>query len=372
MLTKIAIALAALLAICLALVIWSLHEERRGYLAAVFAPDGQSIYALEREVSATVLGFGYEFWTPPARVSIHRDRFRLINVRLADGRRSTVQEFPPSPLEGTSISAYHGAIFGVSRGALRWADGSHLDYTIAVERSEQPVSRTFVVQRQWSSESQRYIEKTPWQEGYGSGGGGVPEQLSGDREVIVAPGDELLPCAIVMLTKGAPNARVLADTAACRKKYPDGYTAATMGAFSQRTEIERVQTMTRTYADLVAAGKARGQNEGEAMLGANKRMQELGYYPKTPTITAQPASCDHVSPVFRISDEEFRVGLFQDIERAIRHPGSAEDRGGTYVRHQAFDTSEKLNAYLGERRDATFYVDGLGGCWQLVVNYYNR
>ena len=123
MLTKVAIGLAGLLAICLALVVWSLHQERRGYLAAVFAPDGQSIYALEREVSATVLGFGYEFWTPPARVSIHHDRFRLINVRLADGRRSTVQEFPPSPLEGTSIAAYHGAIFGVSRGALRWADG---------------------------------------------------------------------------------------------------------------------------------------------------------------------------------------------------------------------------------------------------------
>ena len=130
--------------------------------------------------------------------------------------------------------------------------------------------------------------------------------------------------------------------------------------------------MTRTYADLVAEGKARGQNEGEAMLSANKRMQELGYYPKTPTITAQPSSCEHVSPVFHISDEEFRVGLFQDIERAIRHPGSGEDRGGTYVRHQAFDTSEKLNAYLGERRDATFYVDGLGGCWQLVVEYYDR
>ena len=56
MLTKVAIGLAGLLAICLALVVWSLHQERRGYLVAVFAPDGQSIYALEREVSATVLG----------------------------------------------------------------------------------------------------------------------------------------------------------------------------------------------------------------------------------------------------------------------------------------------------------------------------
>jgi hypothetical protein len=349
-----------------------MREEQRGYLAAVFAPDGQSIYAIERDVSATVLGFGYEFWTPPAKVRIHRDRFRLINIALADGHFSTVQEFPASPLQGTSISAYHGAIFGVSRGSLRWADASHLDYSISVERSEQPVSRMFVIQRQWSSEAQRYIGKAPWQEGYGSGGGSVAERLSGDREVIVPPGDELLPCAIVVVTKGSPDARALADTPACRRKYPDGYTATTMAAFSQRAEIERVQKMTRTYSDLVAQGRASGMNEGEAMLRANKGMQDLGYYPKTPTITAKASACTGVSPVFRISDEEFRVGLFQDIERAIRHPGSAEDRGGTYVRHRDYDTSEKLNAYLHERRDATFYVDGLGGCWQLVVKHYNR
>ena len=372
MLTRIAVGIAALLALCLTVVVWSMREAQRGYLAAVFAPDGLSIYAIERDVSATVFGFGYEFWTAPAKVRIHRDRFRLIDIRLADGQLSTVQEFPASPLEGTSISSYHGAIFGVSRGSLRWADTSHLDYAMSVERSEQPSSRTFIIQRQWSSDTQRYIEKAPWQEGYSAGGGAVAEQLSGDREVIAPPGDEQLPCAIVVLTKGSPDARVLAETPACRKKYRDGYTATTMAAFSRRAEIERVQKMTRTYDDLVAQGKARGMNEGEAMLSANKRMQDLGYYPKTPTITAQPSTCAAVSPIFRISDEEFRVGLFQDIERAIGHPGSAEDRGGTYVRHQDYDTSEKLNAYLDERRDATFYVDGLGGCWQLAVKYYDR
>ena len=52
----------------------------RGYFAPVFAPDGQSIYAIRREVSATVIGFGYEFWSPPATVWIHRDRFTLINT----------------------------------------------------------------------------------------------------------------------------------------------------------------------------------------------------------------------------------------------------------------------------------------------------
>jgi hypothetical protein len=370
MLRRIALALAMLLVACVALLAWALSPHERGYFSPVFAPDGKSVYAIERDVSATIFGLGYEFWTPPAKVRIHRDRFRLINIALPDGRLSTVQEFPPSPLEGTTITAYHGAIFGAARSTLRWADSEHLDYSISVERVEIPASRTFVVQRQWSKEARRFIEKPPWQEGYSSGGGYGPEQLSGDLEVIAPSGDELLPCAIVVLRKTAPAAQVLAETPACRKKYGD-YTAATMAAFSHRADIERSQTMSRTYDGLVAGGKARGLNEGTAMLEANKRMEDLGYYPKSPTITAHRAACENVSPVFTISDEEFRVGLFQDIDRAIQHPDTAQERGGTYVRHQAYDTSRQINEYLKDRRDATFYVEGRGGCWQLVVRYYD-
>jgi hypothetical protein len=371
MLRKVAFALALLLVASVAALVWALTPRERGYFGPVFAPDGKSVYAIERDVSATIFGLGYEFWTPPAKVRIHRDRFRLVNIRLADVRVSTVQEFPKSPLEGTTITAYHGAIFGVAHGFLRWADPQHLDYALSVERTEIPSSRTFVVQRQWSKETQRFVEKPPWQEGYSSGGGDVPEQLSGDLEVIAPSGDELLPCAIVVLRKIQPTARALIETPTCRKKYGD-YGAASMAAFSRRADIERTQTMARTYERLVAEGKARGLNEGVAMLEANKGMEDLGYYPKSPTITAHPAQCEHVSPVFTISDEEFRVGLFQDIERAINHPGTAEERGGTYVLHQNFDTSRKINEYLKERRDATFYVDGLGGCWQLVVKYFDK
>ena len=369
MLGRIAAGMVVLLVASVTLLVWSLTTEQRGYLAPVFARDGQSIYAIEREVRATVLGLGYEFWTPPAKVRIHRDRFRLINLRIADGHLSAVQEFPQSPLEGTSISAYHGAIFGVARGFLRWTDDSHLEYTMSVERSDTPSSRTFVVERRWDKDANRFVEKPPWREGYNSTGGSVPEQLLGDLEVIAPAGDELLPCAIVMLRRDAPAARVLIETPVCRKKYGD-YSAARMAAFSRRADIERTQTIARTYADLVTAGKARGLDEGTAMLEANKRMEDLGYYPRSPTITAHPAACEGMSPVFRISDEEFRVGLFQDIELAIQHPGTAGEKGGDYVLHQSYDTSEKINEFLKLRQDATFYVDGHGGCWQLVVKYY--
>jgi len=370
-LRKVAAVMALLLVVSAALLAWMLTRHETGYFGAVFAPDGASVYAIEREVSATVLGFGYESWTPPATVRVHRDRFRLVNVRLADGHVSTVQEFPPTPLQGSTITAYHGAIFGAARGHLRWADGTHLEYTLSVDRSERPLTRTFVVQRQWNQQTQRFIEGPPWKEGHDASGGSEPEQLAGDLEVIAAPGDELLPCAIVILRQGTPNARALIDTPTCRRKY-GGYDAASLAAFSRRADIERLVTITRTYDGLVAEGKARGLNEGAAMLSANKRMEDLGYFPKSPTITAQRAACEGASPVFRISDDEFRVGLFQDIERAIQHPGAEADKGGEYLRHQSYETSEKINAYLRDRQDATFYVEGLGGCWALVVKYYRN
>jgi hypothetical protein len=340
----------------------------RGYFAPVFSHDGQSIYVIRRDVSATIVGFGHEFWTPPAHVRIRRDRFALLNIRLADRQVTTVEAFPPSPLEGTSLSTYHGAIYGVGRGYLRWADASHLEYFLAVTNSDAPLAKTFVCRRQWSTTNHSWVASAPWEAGSDSMGGDVPEQLSGDREVMALRGDELLPCAIVMLREHEPRAQPVFETDACRRKYPSGYTRDAIAEFIRRPAIERVQRMERTYADLVARGRAEGLNEGAAMLKANKEMERLGYYPKSPTIVAHHETCG--TPVFRIADEEFRVGLFQDIERAIQHPDEEVDKGGEYVIHQRHDTSRQLNAFLSEHRNAVFFVEGHGGCWRLTVTHY--
>src|SRR4029078_10148927 len=75
----------------------------RGYFAPVFSYDGQSIYVIRRDVSATIVGFGREFWTPPARVRIRLDRFALLNIRLADRQVTTVEAVPASPPERSSL-----------------------------------------------------------------------------------------------------------------------------------------------------------------------------------------------------------------------------------------------------------------------------
>lgn len=101
------------------------HET--GYFAPIFAPDGKSVFTIRREARALVTGPGVEFFTPPATVRLQRDRFDLLNITLPDARVTVVETCPPSPLEGSSIRAYHGAIFGVPHAHLRWADAAHLE-----------------------------------------------------------------------------------------------------------------------------------------------------------------------------------------------------------------------------------------------------
>ena len=105
------------------------------------------------------------------------------------------------------------------------------------------------------------------------------------------------------------------------------------------------------------------------MLKANKEMERLGFFPKSTTITARSAACGAGSPGFRISDEEFTVGLFSDIAAAIDRPGEEIDKTpGNYILHDHYPSGRDLNAFLEREGDATFHVDGRGGCWQLTVD----
>jgi hypothetical protein len=104
------------------------------------------------------------------------------------------------------------------------------------------------------------------------------------------------------------------------------------------------------------------------MLEAGKEMQRLGLYPKATTLVAAPVNCDAGgSPVFSITDDEFRYGLFQDVEAAIEKPGTEIDQGiGSYITHRNFTTSRAINEHLtaGHR---TFFVRARGRCWRLTV-----
>jgi hypothetical protein len=339
-----------------------------GYFSPVFTPDGQSIVAVRRAASAVTVGFGYEFFSPPATVFIRDDRYALVQVGVKDHRLSILGELPVSPVGGRRLQSYHGSIFGSSSSHLRWEHG-RLSYEVSVTRHDSPLSRTFVARGQWDPTTRRFAEVPAWREAYATSGGDEPDQLAGALEVIALPGSEGLPCGIVTVNKETRAVTSMVMTPVCHARYPSP-SLPEVSALSRRADIERTITINQTYKRLVAEGVATGANEGVAMLRANKEMERLGYFPRSPTLTAVRSDCRDEGTTFHISDEEFRVGLFQDIEQAIAQPGVEVDKSTTeYVRHQAFDTSRQINEYLTNRSQTRFYVQTRNGCWQMTIKH---
>ena len=362
-----AVGLAALAALAAWGIGWISMPRGVGYYSPIFARDGQSVFAVTRAARGAVTGFGQEFFTPPASVRLLRDRFTLINVRLSDGRVTVVEEFPPSPLEGQRILAYRPSIFGSPHAHLRWGDADHLDYEIGVTRHDTPRSRTFVIRRQWNTATRTYDTAPPWHEASTGMSGDEPDQLHGDLEAIAVPGENSMPCAIVILRRGESQGRALVETGGCGRRYPSGFSTDVLAPLSRRADIERAEKVRTTYADLVARGRTSGRSEAQAMLDAGEEMSRLGLFPKTTKLVAQETACDGAAPLFRISTDEFRFGLFQDIEKALAAPGREVNKSmGSYITHRDYTTSRDINDHI-DAGNSSFVIETAGKCWRLTI-----
>ena len=103
------------------------------------------------------------------------------------------------------------------------------------------------------------------------------------------------------------------------------------------------------------------------MLQANDEMEKKGYYPKTPRLVAVKVdAAPQGVRVFEITNDEFRFGLFQDIEEAIARPGTEVHFHGKYITHRDFDTSRKLNEHL-DAGNRTFIVKRDNGLFLLTI-----
>jgi hypothetical protein len=352
------------------------YRSNTGYFSPLFSTDGRTIYALRRTSSAAVLGFGYEFFTPPAHVFVRQDRHALMAIAVDTGTVTELARFPASPLSGRHLRAYRNALMGSPSAHLRWENG-RLEIEVAVTRHDEPLSRTFTLRNTWDPSAQRLTAEPEWREAYSAAGGSEPEHLAGPLEVLAVPGDAGFPCAIATVHRDTGAVRVLLSTPQCRAKYRDGLTRADVASLERRPDIERAVTITRTYRELVARGVAAGENEGTAMLNAGKEMARLGYFPRSPTLSATSVPCDTgngrgdasstTDALFVISEEEFKVGLFQDINAAIANPGEQVDKDSDYVLHSSFDTSRRLNEYLASQEHTTFVVQRGQSCWQMRV-----
>jgi hypothetical protein len=143
--------------------------------------------------------------------------------------------------------------------------------------------------------------------------------------------------------------------------------------YARRAGLERLARIASIRAEVIRTARARGASDVDAELEAIDALEQAGYYARpaqlvatrlSPTDVEQRRSRRTLTPLFRITEMEFRVGLFPDIERAIASPGTEVAYRGPYLRHTDYTTSEALNTALeGGARD--FFVETARGFAEL-------
>ena len=197
--------------------------------------------------------------------------------------------------------------------------------------------------------------------------GDEPSQLHGNLEVLAIPGDELMPCAIAVAGRNDPRARALAETPVCRKSTHPGSDQTNCGQSAGAPTSNAPSTSGRRSRRWSSAAARPALPRASAMLAAGKEMSRLGLYPKTTTLMATAVDCASASPLFRIVDAQFDVGLFQDIAEALETPGEEVDKSmGAYVTHRDYTTSREINDFLAAG-NSVFFVEARGRCWRLTV-----
>ena len=348
----------------------------KSYYSPIFDPDAQKIRYIEREVSGVDWGPGWEHFSPPAWVNIRRDRFRLQEYDLESDSITTLRSFPASPLEGTTQRHYRGRLYGLPRVMLRYeSESGHLEYEIGVSLMTQPSSTTYRVFRRWNNATHEIEEPESWQQEHTRMQGLNEDRLRGELELLTVPGREGLPCAIIMWDHAGGTQTVLVHSADFSERYPHGPPRELLERDSRKERIEHLRTMRADYQHFYQAHLAEGLRDNDARLAANKDMEQVGHYPKTPTLSARVVteeSLEPTLPVFDITRTEMESGIFNDIAAAVADPGSEIDyHGYRYITYTGYDTSRKLNEHL-QSGNLSYAVRYLGKTYLLTIDRPQR
>jgi hypothetical protein len=367
---------AVLIAVLIAVfVVYRLNYDRvEGYFSPILDADGETVYFVRRRTEGITWGLGYEHFTPPAHAYVVSDALSLRRLDIASGAVTVVKSWPEAPTAGRHLRAYRGRIFQTIQTRLRFAENGKLEYKVRMRINRIPTAEGHSVSAVWNNARNKMEEKDRWHTGVLTISGLEHDRLRGSREVMAVPGREMYGAGIVLRDHEARSTRVLLATGDFRALYPDGVPDAVIEKHSARARIERIRTLKRTRAELIARFRAMGLPEGEALLRTSKEMQRLGFYPKSPTITARtldeagsPTGADDKAPLFTIAEAEMRSGIFPDIEHAIENLGKAVDKSmGNYVRHHDYANSARLNELLrsGARK---FRVEFRGRLFELTI-----
>ena len=372
---KIILAIVLVLVVAAGLLLLAQVQSREGYFAPVYSPDGSEVYFIARRSMGLVAGLGIESFTAPAYVFVWHDRFSLRKLDPDTGRVEILKSWPASPVEGQYLRTYRGRAFSTASTQLRWVDEKNLEYRIGMRVPTQPASERYFVSRIWNNVTNEMVERDQWNQDWLAISGGSEPTLSSDWEVIAAKGEEAFPCAIVALHSSSTEVRVLLKDSACDRVYPDGISPTDVEQHSRRNDIERIQDFKDAYERLTAEGLAAGMTPHEASSYVTRGMRELGHYDTPPQLVARLLSEREVAalrreqalePIFTIIEMQFTVGLFRDIEQAIRNPGQEFDKAGKYIIHNDYTTSQELNAALGNGVEQ-FYVEYSGRTYEMKI-----
>lgn len=321
------------------------YESTTNLLEPRFGTTGNSILYVERRASGIAIGPGIEFFTPPARMHLFKDEYILKEMDL-DGRHLATHFSWTIPRQQFFIPAYRNRLFGFPTIRLEMRNDFLFLYCRVVE-THYPNVIVHTEEMFWDLHGQRRASREsfnaeesirPWHQNRLSGAWEV--MLHGNQVILL----ELLENGVsqqirVVRSSGAEplNMEMIRDN---------------LVYLRMRPRLEKLEKTRQTKKQLEESYIAIGMSTYQARLRAIDDLEELGFIPKSTRIVARPIDKPLIDiPVFTISDDEFKVGLFQDIDQAIDSPGKQVRHWGNYLIHRDFTTSRFINAHLEEHRD---------------------
>jgi|GEM_PF-1907701 len=357
---------AALLAALIALFLLQLVTLQRhaGYFAPAFSPDGKSVVMVERRTRGFAWGLGWEFFTPPAHARALSDELRLLRVSLDGSNVEILERWPSTPVVGRTLQQYRGRLFNPLGASLRpQADGS-ISYGFELALPRVPASEVHQLHGAWSLDSSQR-QRGEWARTPNKVIAGSEPVILGERELFALRGPEAFPAAIALLDHATKRIRIVIAAPVFDSIYPNGPALDELMQVSRKADHDRVQAIARIQREREALYLSQGMLPGAAILQADRDLRDLGYFGKPPRwvarrLSAAGATTPSTTPRFDIDEMEFKVGLMQDIAKAIAQPGAEIDwDSGRYITHRDYPNAGRLNAAL--EKGATEIVIGYRG-----------
>ena len=347
---------------------YATFERLHSFHAPVFSADGRSVFFVRRRAQAIVIGFGAEFFTLPAKVFLLNDRVTLERVALESRETETLLAWDRTPLSGQRYDAYRRSAFAVLDAHLG-PEGEGVRYELGITLHVVPLARHYISQGQWPTTQSAGKD---WREGYTARGLDYDAMVKNSHELLVLPGNTIYPSGVVLYDHALSTSDVLLSSSSFPERYRTGIDRQELDLVSQFSRVQHSREMRAAEARIKAGLKAQGMAEHSAALQTIREMRRLGYYPKSTTLTARLVAPDTVSsdgvPLIEITQDEFRFGLFPDIEKAIAAPGEEVEKSmGDYIMHQDFDTSLKLNRLL-EAGTTRFSVRTARSVYEITIH----